>query len=116
MAFPIPFNVTFDIYRNGNSPPAAPDVAGVSGSMTPRGSNIKPNNLYTHWVDMPLGTDIRSWSPGPDTIYVPDQNGTPFVVVQVVRIRAGAGNDYTRAYLNRQQPPQWGVNQPTNQL
>ena len=36
MAFPIPANTTLDIYRAGNSPPAAPDLAGVRARSFPR--------------------------------------------------------------------------------
>jgi hypothetical protein len=111
MAFPVPVNVTCDVYRSGNSPPAPPDVAGVTGRLVPRGGNIKPDVKYTHWLDVPLATDVRAWAPAADTLYVPDQTGTPFLVVKVVRVRAGGGNDYKRIYLNRQ-TPSW----PTNQL
>jgi hypothetical protein len=111
MSFPLPFNATCDIYRNGNGPPSPPDVVGVSGNLVGRGVNLKPIDPYTHWIDVPLATDIRAWSPGPDTIYVPDMTGTPFLVVKVVRVRTGSGNDYKRVYLNRQAPT-W----PTDQL
>ncbi len=33
-----------------------------------------------------------------DTVYVPDQNGTPFVVIFVERVGYGTGSDYKRVY------------------
>lgn len=108
MAFPLPANTTCDIYRSVHSPPAAPDVAGVSGTLTPRGRNIKALPVkYTHWIEVPLATDIRD----ADYVWVPDKNGTKFTVRVVQRIRAGGGNDYKRAYLDRNRPT-W----PTNNL
>jgi hypothetical protein len=109
MTFPLATNTTCDIYRSGNGPPAAPDEAGVAGTLQPRARNIKTNAVYTHWFDLPLLTDVR-FGASPDTLYVPDKNGTPFLVVAVERVRFGAG-DYKRAYLNRQ-----AVSWPSNQL
>lgn len=103
MAFPIPFNTTCDIYRVGHSPPASPDLSGVSGALTPAPRNLKdgpPGPAYTHWLDLPLAADIRD-SPA-DTVYVPDQNGTKFVVNFYERIRCRGGNDFKRVYLMRQ--------------
>jgi hypothetical protein len=110
MAFPIPINVMCDIYRIGRAPPASPDIPGVQGNLVPRGGNIKPTVKYTHWLDLPLGTDVRAGAFS-DTLYVPDKNGTPFLAVKVVRVRPGGGKDFKRVYLNRQAPT-W----PTNQL
>jgi hypothetical protein len=111
MSLPIPTNTTCDIYRSGNAPPNPPDVAGVAGNLQPHGTNIKTSGTapYTHALDVPLTTDIRS-SPQ-DTIYVPTQSGTPFTVVWVERIRVAGGNDYKRAYLKRK-----AVTWPSNQL
>ena len=98
MAFLIPINTTFDIYRSGSSPPSAPSVAGVSGALTPAPRNLKTLLVYTHWIDVPLATDVRAG----DSLYVPDKNGTKFAVQQYERIRFGGGNDYKRVYLLRQ--------------
>lgn len=98
MAFPLPTNTTCDIYRNTNAPPANPDVAGVSGTLTPAPRNLKSTLVYTHWIDVPLATDVRQ----SDFVYVPDKNGTKFAVQAIERIRFGGGNDYKRAYLLRQ--------------
>jgi hypothetical protein len=98
MAFLIPNNITCDIYRNNNAPPSNPDVARVSGALTPAPRNLKATPSYTHWIDVPLVTDVRAG----DWLYVPDQNGTQFAVQQYERIRFGGGNDFKRVYLLRQ--------------
>lgn len=100
-------NTTADIYRNGRAPPAAPDVAGVPCMLVPRFRNIKTNPVYTHIALFPLGTDIRD-NPS-DTFYVPNQNGTPFTVSVLTRIRSG--NDVKKVLASRGTPP-W----PTNYL
>jgi hypothetical protein len=107
MAFPIPTNTTCDIYHGGNAPPNPPDIAAVRATLTPAPRNLKANQAYTHWIELPLGTDIRSG----DTVYVPDQNGTAFKQVAIERIRFASGNDYKRMYLNRQ-----AVNWPSQNL
>ena len=33
MSLPMPANVTFDVYRDGNAPPADPDVAAATGNL-----------------------------------------------------------------------------------
>ena len=110
MPFPLPTNTTCDIYRPGRAPPAAPDVAGVPAALSPQGDNIKTTIAYTHWIDVPLATDVRP-SSGGDALYVPDKNGTAFNVVAVERIRFGSGKDYRRAYLKR-----LSVSWPSDQL
>jgi hypothetical protein len=107
VSFPIPSNTTCDIYRDTNAPPANPDVAGVSGSLVPMPRNLKSTVVYTHWIDVPLATDVRD----ADWLYVPDKNGTKFAVQWVERIRFGGGSDYKRAYLLRQ-----AVNWPSQNL
>ena len=105
--FPIPPNTTCVIYHGSNAPPAAPDVSGVEGNLHPMPTNLKSPPTYTHWIDVALPTDIRE----NDSLYVPDQNGTEFSVVQIERVRPGGGNDFKRAYLNRQ-----AVNWPSQNL
>lgn len=111
------WNTTCDIYRSGNGPPAAPDVAGVrlylksafvAGQEQAEGTS---SISFTHIAIVPLDTDVRD-APGADSIYVPDQNGTGFTVQWVERHRTGAvSSDYKRVYLNRNVP-----NYPTNEL
>src|ERR1700737_675373 len=99
MSTPIVPNTTCDIYRTGNAPPAAPDVAGVAIALKPdwRGANQK--GFYqiaaltgTHIAYMGPTVDIRDRYKGlmtsgnQDFIWIPDQNGTRFTVtfVQVI--------------------------------
>ncbi len=103
MAFPIPANTTCDIYRANTAPPNDQPALSALGALTPAPRNWKdgpPGPAYTHWLDLPLTTDIRD-SPA-DTVYVPDKNGTKFDVCMYERIRVGGGNDYKRVYLMRQ--------------
>jgi hypothetical protein len=117
-------NTTCDVYRSGNSPPAAPDVAGVGilllaafDQREERGEGRDKSFRYTHLVYCDLASDIRDgWSETPpfgsaDTIYVPDRNGTPFRVVYVERTGYGGTTDCRRAYVDRKQPT-W----PTNEV
>jgi hypothetical protein len=125
-------NTTCDIYRNGNAPPAAPDVAGVKGFLVPdfASSHLAAvgSTTWWRWTHILLvGTtvDIRdlyaggtstngvengtvSWQ---DAVYVPDRNGTRFQVIFVERIYRGTNQDALRVYLQRQTPA-W----PTNNL
>ena len=130
MALPFATNTTCDIYRSGNAPPAAPDVAGVACRLLPdfttshEAATAGSTTLrWTHVLLVDAGTDLRdgykgygvtkvgqeadpaSW----DTVYVPDRNGTPFAVVFVERVGLGTGADHKRAYLQRQQPT-WPTN------
>ena len=114
-------NTTCDVYRPGRNPPAAPDVTGVpiflqadfkGGSMS---HEVETNAQlrWTHVAMAALAADIRDGyvygslaAGGNDTVYVPDQNGTPF---QVAFVENAGG--YRRVYLNRGTPP-W----PTSSL
>lgn len=107
MTFAIPPNTTCDIYRLGRAPPDPPDVAGVLAALLPRLGNLKADVVYTHWIDLPLTTDVRTT----DLLFVPDQMGTKFSVVAWQRLRLGGSNDCKRAYLNRQ-----AVTWPTQEL
>src|SRR5438105_647535 len=101
-------NTTCDIYRNANTPSAAPDVAGVKCYLAPdfvtshtaavTGTTVA---RWTHTLLVPTGTDIRdAYSPGQlgvdgfaaganDWVYVPDRNGTKFAVLFVERLGRG---------------------------
>jgi hypothetical protein len=103
---PLAPNTTCDVFHNRGGPGGSPDIAGVNIALTPRPGNLK-TQIYTHWADMPLATDIR----GTDNIYVPNSNGTQFQVVGVVRSGYGTGGDFKRVYLNRQ-----AVNWPSQDL
>jgi hypothetical protein len=104
-------NTTCDIYRNGNAPPAAPDVAGVPCYIAPAFANIKVNAsgfTYDHVVSLSLTADVRDdfpSSPNGDTLWLPNQHGVPYLVQFVERVRLGlAGGDYKRAYVLMQTP------------
>ena len=112
-ALPLPANTTCDIYRNGRAPPSSPDVAGVPINFqhTVHHQKWKPNvtqqnapiQVYEYIAMVPPNTDIRdsgNGGPSQDTIYIPNQNGTPFAVVWVERIGHPNG-DFLRAFLTR---------------
>lgn len=121
----IAVNTTCDVYRAGNSPPAAPDVAGLHVYLTgafdqrvERGEGYAGAYRYTHFLLAELDADIRdgqgAGSPpftNADTVYVPDRNGTPFRVVFVDRSGYGGAMDCRRVYLDRL-GPSW----PTDEL
>ena len=126
MPLPTPPNTTCDIYRNTNAPPAAPDVAGVSCHLRPdwaRGMEQADHNalpvglVWTHVVLMDVAVDVRDAYQGglgylqEDTIFIPDQNGTPFRVTFIERVFRGAAQEHKRVYVDRQAPT-W----PTNEL
>jgi hypothetical protein len=108
-------NTTCDIYRFGNSPPAAPDVAGVRCYLAPLGESTLTTHNYTHALLVPPDTDIRdSYLPstfegsGGDRVYVPDRNGTLFKVVLVRRKGRGTAVDHKYVLVTRDD----GVNVP----
>jgi hypothetical protein len=114
MALPMPPNTTCDVYRSGSSPPAAPDVAGLRllllaafDRRVEQGEGYATSYRYTHVALAELDADIRDG----DTLYVPDPNGTPFLVVFVERSSWGSPQDHRRVYVDRLQPT-W----PTNEL
>jgi hypothetical protein len=100
---PLPLGrvTTCDIYRQGHSPPVAPDVASVAVHIQGRYRNIKPSIKYTHKAYFALGVDIRD----SDTIYVPNQNGTPFTVVKLDRVRSMGGQEVKTVLLIRGNVP-----------
>ena len=110
-------NNTCDIYRTGTSPPAAPAVAGVAcwldasyDRRSETGEGDTNNLRFTHLMIVDVSVDIRdamnNFVAGStaDTVYVPDKNGTPFVVVFVERLGRGSPADRKRVYLNRRLP------------
>jgi hypothetical protein len=124
MALPVPSNTSCDIYRNGNAPPAAPDVAGVPCYLTcdwrggqEAGDRNSVNLTWTHVMLIEINVDLRDSYVGrgifsqQDTVYLPDQSGTAFVVVFVERLQRGTAHEHKRVFLDRQQPT-W----PSNEL
>jgi hypothetical protein len=117
---PIAPNTTCDVYRTGNTPPAAPDIAGVNCHLmgafakgVEAGEGDAANTMrFTHIMYIERDTDVRDdytagvVMTGGDNVYVPDQNGTRFIV-SFVNIRG----DTRVVYLQRQLPT-W----PTNNL
>ena len=59
MPLPIAPNTTCDIYRVTNSPPAAPDVAGVRCYLGPRGQSTLTTGNYQYelWVGFFTGSN-----------------------------------------------------------
>jgi hypothetical protein len=113
-----PLNQTMDVYRAGNAPPAAPDVAGVPCRVKAdyrRGLEAGEGNSaaqrFTHIALVLLGADVRddynlgTVGAGADTVFIPDRNGTPFKVIFVERRLRGTEHDHKRVYLARQTPP-----------
>jgi hypothetical protein len=106
---PIPTNTTCDIYWQGHSPPAAPDVAGVSVCLIFRPRNIKqtPTGVSVGWTYdyicyLPLGTDVRDTGGASSypLLCVPNKNGTQFSIIWVERTPL-PGGDCLTAYLRR---------------
>lgn len=128
MPLPLPPNTTCAIYRAGRLPPQPPDLAGIPGHLHADfrrrleiGEGEMPQLRYTHLLLVDLNVDIRDgftgWpQSGPpagaaDTVYIPDPNGTPFIVRFVERRLRGTPTEHLRVYLDRGYPP-W----PTDEL
>jgi hypothetical protein len=117
MSLPMPANTTCDIYRSSNSPPSAPDVAGVKCFLMPLGQSTLTTSSYTHVLYVDATVDVRdnfiasSFSAGAnaDNVYIPNQNGTKFAVVLVRRYGKGTTSDHKRVLLARQAPT-WPTN------
>jgi len=106
-------NTTCDIYRTGNAPPAAPDVAGVPCYFTScfdlgreRGEKEAQTFRFTAMIYVATTSDIRdnfsAWTQGNrDTVYIPDKNGVGYNVNFVERVMIGQAGDQKIAYLDR---------------
>jgi hypothetical protein len=125
MTLPAVTNNTCDIYRSGNAPPAAPDVAAVPIFLKPDWQGAHDKGFYnvnalmwTHIAYMGPTVDIRDKFQGAmtsadlDTVWIPDQNGTRFKVIFVQRISQGTAGDHKQVFLDRHPAPTW----PTNNL
>lgn len=118
-------NTTCDIFRSGNAPPSAADVAAVPcllramyalGLETDEGGAV--SKKFTHVLDVDYRTDIRddydagTVGANADTVYVPDAAGTPFTVVFVEgHLPGDPARNCKRVYLARQ-----ATSWPTQQL
>jgi hypothetical protein len=118
MALPMPPNATCDIYRATNTPPSAPDVAGVSCYLTPIGQSYQTTPYFTHKLYVDTGVDIRDGSAvaglaptSPDTVWVPNKNGQAYRVILVRRYGRGTATDHYVVLLERQ-----GVTWPQSNL
>jgi hypothetical protein len=125
MTLPIIPNTTCDIYRTGRAPPAAPDVAGVPIFLKPDWQGAQDKGFYqvsaltwTHIMSIGPTVDIRdkftgsmTSQPG-DAVWVPDQNGTRFLVTFIQRVSRGTSGDYKQVFLDRNPAPTW----PTTNL
>src|SRR4051812_14027890 len=116
MSLPVPANNTCDIYRNGNVPPADPDVPGVGvyiksdwvGGQEPGDRRV--NSLtWTHIMLVEFVVNIRDCYAGGeaanslgDTVFVPDRNGIALNVIFIERIGRGTAQEHKRVYLDRQ--------------
>jgi hypothetical protein len=113
-------NLTCDIYRTGRAPPSSPDVAGVQCFLIPKGQSTLTTQAYTHEILVDSSIDIRddnaagnftAAGPNADTLYIPNQNGTKFVVILVRRIGRGTALDQKQVLLKRST-----VNWPSNDV
>ena len=126
MSLPVSANTTCDIYRSGNAPPAAPNVAGVACHLRPdwragqeqgTRAGLPAGLTWTHVLLVDVSVDIRDRYIGTltdmvqDSIWVPDKNGTKFVVTFVERVGRGTASDHKRVYVDRAAPT-W----PTNEI
>lgn len=114
MRLPVVPNISCDVYHSGNLPPAAPDVAGVRGYLREaliagnEQGDAAPNCAYSHVLLVDLDVDIRDSSAqfGPaggdwDRVYVPDKDGTLFLVRAVLRSGYNTGCDHRIVFLWR---------------
>lgn len=113
-------NITCDIYRYTNSPPAAPDVAGVACYFIPRGRSNLTTPHFTHLLLVPPTTDIRdnynpgslTWGGTSDKVYLPNKDSDAlYRVVLVRRVGRGTSLDHKEVLLVRQ-----SVTWPSNDL
>jgi hypothetical protein len=117
MALPVTAETTCDIYRLGNAPPAAPDVAAVPcrlqgdyGRGLEAGKTMSASYRFHYILLLDLGTDIRDgYNNGStndaDTVFVPDKNGVMYRVRFVERVGWNTPFDHKRVYLARDATP-----------
>jgi hypothetical protein len=131
MPIPVAANATCDIYRNAHAPPSAPDVAAVPCYLkasyfdrleTGESEDVTAQGFrFTHTFLMDLSVDVRDgYSAGSatliagtaDFLYVPNQNGTKFIVKFVERKGRKTAWSHLKVYAARYNPPSW----PTENL
>jgi hypothetical protein len=112
---PMAANTTFDLYRAGSVPPAAPTVAGLAGyfeSALPRalaaGRQVDAWQRFTHRLLVGLSVDVRDLFDGgnlasgsPDSVFLPDRTGVRYRVVFIERRLRGTAFDHLCVYLSR---------------
>jgi hypothetical protein len=100
-------NTTCDIYRNGNAPPAAPDVAAVPCYVVScydlgreRGEKEDINRRFVARMYVNPNVDIRDpfnqWTTQAntrDTVYIPDKTKIGYNVNFVERVNLGQASD-----------------------
>ncbi len=71
---------------------------------------------WTHLMLVDVSADVRdgydqgNWNAtAGDSVYVPDQSGTPFQVLFVERVGRGTAQDHKRVFLDRKLPT-WPTN------
>jgi hypothetical protein len=102
-------NTTCDIYHTGNTPPAAPDVAGEACALIarfPHGQEASEGDTdfeWTHILTLGPTVDIRDAYPDvPDSrVYIPTKADTGFDIVFVELVNRGTPAAYKRVYLDR---------------
>ena len=119
MSLAVAPNTTFDIYREGNAPPALPDVVAAAGHLScvfrrgmHRGRLVEAGQRFSHILLAAIDVDVRDiydaggLLPGqdPDTIYIPDRDGNRYRVAFVERRLRGTAADHLRVYLSRCAP------------
>ena len=126
MALPFGSNTTADVYRNGNGPPASPDVPGLTLFLVPdwqRGQRADRGNnaaTWTHYALMDYVWDVRDNYTGTegfgganqDSLYLPDRGGVQYRVVFVEVVDFGKASMHKRVFLDRTTIP---TNWPTDE-
>lgn len=117
MSFTLPiFNVTYDLWRPPNAPPAAPDVFAAPCQLyvfSKGPADVDPTNVDTFvppiYLRVPKGTDVRV----NDIIECQPGSGFRYIVRWAERVHLGFVNEYFTALLEQgtgtPPPPGGGV-------
>ncbi len=112
-------NTTCDIFHAGHGPPGdPPDVAGVPCLLKPdfvagQEHGERPGSAPLTWTHVMLvnpTVDVRDGYLGGegtsagDSVFIPNQSGTQFLVRFVERVNRNEASDHKRVYLDRQLP------------
>ncbi len=117
MAMPLAPNTTCDIFRFDKSPPDDdPNEPGVRVHLTAEyakglemgETRAKADIKFTHIMlvepDLDIRDDFKDLVPTvsqSDKVFIPDEDGTEYVVVHVNRQGKGTATDHKRVYLRR---------------